>query len=315
MSSSSQRTTRAGQGSGGGPAARVALVTGGAGFLGLHLCERLAAEGWTVHATSRSARGPTPGIRWWAADLADLEAARALLDAVKPELVFHLAGAVTGAQEASLVHATHHSHATSALNLLSLLAGRSVQRLVLTGTLLEPAGAVETAVPSSPYGAAKLVSALYARMFFRYFSAPVVVARPFVTYGPRQHPDKVLPYVIRSLLRGEAPRLGNGDWRADWVYVDDVIEGLLRAGTRPGLEGAEIDLGSGQLVPLRDLVLRIGGLLAAPDRIRFGELGDRRDAPERAADVATAKRLLGWEPCVSLEEGLRRLIAWHRAQP
>jgi nucleoside-diphosphate-sugar epimerase len=291
------------------------LITGGSGFIGQHLCRRLCAEGQSVHATSRRPRASQPnGLVWHEVDLADLASARRLLAAVKPEVVYHLAGAVGASPDLGLVVPTFTSLLTSTVNVLIAASEAGCRRIVLTASLTEPLAADGTATPHSPYAAAKWAASGYGRMFHELYDAPVVILRPFMTYGPGQASSKLIPDVTLSLLRGARPKLSSGKTSADWVYIDDVIEGFVAAGTAPAIEGATIDLGSGQLTRMSDLVKRlveISGSRIEPD---FGALPNRPNENAIAADLLLAEELLGWQPTTSLETGLKHTVAWYRAK-
>src|SRR5262249_36908880 len=151
------------------------------------------------------------------------------------------------------------------------------ERIVIAASMEEPQ--VAPAVPASPYGAAKWAATGYVRMFYDLYQSPVVITRPFMTYGPRQRPHKIIPHVILSLLRGQARALGSGTRLVDWLYVDDAIDAFLLAGSHPDIAGAELDLGSGERVAIREVVCKIADLIATRDAIRFGDMPDR---PQRA---------------------------------
>ena len=169
-------------------------------------------------------------------------------------------------------------------------------------------------VPSSPYAAAKWSATAWTRMFRSLYQTPVVVVRPFMTYGPGQHESKIVPYVINSLLEGSAPSLSSGAYLADWVYIDDVIDGFIQAATRTDVDGAVIDLGSGSLTSLRDVVNTIVGIMHAPIKPKFGAVPDRPREQPRIADVDQAARTLGWRSTTSLEAGLAATVEWHERQ-
>lgn len=293
----------------------TALVTGGAGFIGAHVVDRLLHRGWNVHATSRRTRhSDSDRLVFHRGELSNLDFARSLLRTTRPDVVCHLAGSVGAAPDCGLVLETFHSHVTSAINLMTLLEeGGLPRRLVIAGSPLEPTGDTAVAVPSSPYAAAKIAATLYARMFDRLYGTPVVIARPFMTYGPGQHSSKVLPYVIRSLSEGRSPELSSGAWRADWIYVADVVDGLVAAMTVEGVEGAQVDLGTGSLKSVREVVTELHGLMKTEVPLNFQGRDDRPPPPELTADVAETKRLLHWEPKVGLTEGLTATIDWYRA--
>jgi UDP-glucose 4-epimerase len=291
------------------------LITGGRGFIGSHLGRRLCDEGSEVHATSRdrhesSAGGPI----WWQADMADLATARRVLAAVRPDIVFHLAGAVGAAPDCALVLPTYHSLLTSTVNILVTATELGCRRIFLIGSFTEPRPGEVEPTPGSPYGAAKWMSTAYGRMFHVLYQTPVINLRPFMTYGPAQATTKLIPSVALSLLRAEAPKLSSGKTRADWVYIADVVDAFLRAATTPGIEGKSIDLGTGSLVSVRDIVDRLVNIAGTKVEPLFGVLPDRPAENEVAANSATASELLGWKATTSLESGLRQTFEWFKAQ-
>jgi nucleoside-diphosphate-sugar epimerase len=122
---------------------------------------------------------------------------------------------------------------------------------------------------------------------------------------------KIVPSVILSLLRGEAPQLTSGARLVDWIYVEDIVEGLLAAAQASGVEGQTIDLGSGELVSIRTLVEHLVRLINPQLQPLFGALPDRPLEQIRVANTANAAALLGWESATSLEEGLKRTVDWY----
>lgn len=294
--------------------ARV-LVTGARGFLGGNLCPRLVAEGAEVAAVSRTEQPqPTAGVHWWRCEPEYFAQAEELVRRVEPHVIFHLGGRVSAAPDPAFVLPTFHSLLTSTVNLLTLAARHGCRRVVLVGSLEEPHGEpAEGATPTSPYSAAKWAGGAYGRMFHRLYGLPVVSVRPFMTYGPGQAIDKIIPGTILSLLRHEPPRLSSGRRPLDWIYVDDVIEGMVRAATVRGVEGRMIDLGSGTAIPAREVVERLVALIDPTITPQFGALPDRPGGDVRTADLGPASALLGWQPTTPLEPGLRRTIAWYRA--
>ena len=134
-----------------------------------------------------------------------------------------------------------------------------------------------------------------------------------MTYGPGQSLRKLVPYATLSALRGESPKLSSGEWKADWIYVDDVVAGFLAAGATPGIEGLTIDLGSGELTTIALVVQKIIDLTGHKVQPIFGAQPDRPFEQIRVADTKQAYATLGWLPTVSLTEGLERTISWLRA--
>jgi UDP-glucose 4-epimerase len=291
----------------------ASLITGASGFIGQHLCRALRDEGHEVHATSRRPHASKAhGLHWHQADLADLAVARKLFATVKPDVVFHLAGAVGASPDFELVLPTFHSLLTSTINVLVAATEAGCRRIVLSGSLTEPQPG-PGATPQSPYAAAKWAASCYGRMFQGLYDAPVVILRPSMSYGPGQADAKLVPSVALSLLRGERPMLASGKTRLDWVYITDVIEGFVAAAAAPGVEGETIDLGTGTLVSTSDIARRLVRIVGKDLKPEFGALADRPNEPTVPADTSVAARRLGWRAKTSLDDGLRRTVDWYRA--
>jgi UDP-glucose 4-epimerase len=284
---------------------RRILVTGGSGFLGAALCRRLLGEGPVVHATSRQVQ-PEPPV-FWQPNLEDAGAVRELFEEVRPDVVYHFAGQVTADPDRSLVLPLFNSLLGSTVNVMLAASEMNCPRVVLAGSLTEPAGPGE--VPASPYAAAKFACSGYAKMFHAIYGLSVVITRPFMTYGPGQHPSKVVPYATATLLSGASPKLSSGRAESDWIYIDDVVDGHVRAGLVDDIGGREVDLGTGTLVSLRAVIENVAAQIGGPGRPQFGGQADRPMERPREARVAEARELLkGWRPVVDLDEGLRRTI-------
>lgn len=232
----------------------------------------------------------------------------------RPDVIFHLAGDSRAARDLDMVWPTLRNNLLTTVNLLSLAAEFGCRRFVLAGSLEEPQETGEVC-PSSPYAASKLASGSYARMFHRLYQVPVVIGRIFMTYGPRQYDrNKLIPYSILSFLKGEAPKLSSGLRKIDWIFVEDVVDGLLAAATAHEIEGATVDLGSGVLVTIRETVEQVAQILGTPVQPAFGVLPDRPIEQVRTADVAFSFRKLGWHARTSIGSGLAQTIAWYRNQ-
>ena len=293
------------------------LVTGATGFLGSHLAARLVAGGAEVHGTSRrSAPAAAGGLCWHQVDLSEATAAERLLAVVRPDVIFHLAGCASGSWKLDWVLPTFAGDLATTVHVLAAATRQGCCRLVLAASLEEPEAEDQTPpIPSSPYGAAKWAASTYARMFHDLYRTPVVLARVFMTYGPGQSPVKVIPHTILSLLAGRRPQLGSGVRPVDFVFIDDVIAGLEACAAAPGIEGATIDLGSGQLVTIAEVVKRIAHLMGASIAPDFGALPSRPREQVRRANVGRTQEKVGWLPETPLDEGLARTIAWLEQQP
>jgi UDP-glucose 4-epimerase len=171
----------------------------------------------------------------------------------------------------------------------------------------------------SPYAASKVAADQLALAYHRSFGAPVVVLRPFNTYGPRQSERAVLPTMLRQLLAGSSEiRLGRLDPRRDLTYVADTVDGFVRAAVVDGIEGATVQLGTGRDVSigeLFDLACRLLGsdarVVEDPDRLR----PEASEVLALRSDPSLARELLGWEARTRLEDGVQATIDWLRSQP
>src|SRR5690242_1688935 len=259
-------------------AGRRVLVTGASGFLGRHLCRQLGRVGADLYAVSRSPRvRGAEGASWLQAQMEDLAAVQEVMTTVQPEVVFHLSGLSNGAPDIDLVLPTFRSHLVSAVNVLTVATRLGCRRVILIGSLEEPEVAAprEDLVPTSPYGAAKWGAGMYARMCHRLYGTPVAIVRIFMMYGPGQRPEKIVPYTVSTLLKGETPLLSSGKRALDWVYVDDAVEGLLLAACAEGIDGQTIDVGSGEAVPIATVVDLLAQVINPGARAAFGALPDR----------------------------------------
>jgi UDP-glucose 4-epimerase len=291
------------------------LVTGGSGFLGSHLCRHLLSKEVEVHAVSRTRRSSESGsIRWWQGDMANIGSVRDILKRAKPDVLFHLSGLATASPDRELVLPSLHSLLVSTVNILTAAAESRCRRVVLAASLTEPVRGGSEITPSSPYAAAKWASGAYARMFHDLYNTPVVLVRPFMTYGPAQDERKLIPYVILSLLKGTAPKLTSGQQQIDWIYVDDAMDGFLAAAKAPNIEGQTIDVGSGELVSIRKVVDQLVKIVDTRVEPLFGALPDRPSERVRVANITDAYAKLGWKPRTPLAEGLARTVDWHRNQ-
>lgn len=291
---------------------RKVLVTGGSGFLGSHLCRRLCQLGAEVHATSRVHQpirqgGPT----WWKTDLTSLAELRTILSGHRPEVIYHLAGSVGASPDRDLVLPTFQSLLLTTINLLIIGTELGCRRIILAGSLTEPKPQDAYPTPSSPYAAAKWAASGYGRMFHSLYGTPCIVLIPFMTFGPGQHPQKLIPSVILSLLKGEVPRLTSGRWEADWVYVDDVVQGFIAGAEARDVEGKTFDIGSGSKISVRSVVELLVQQMGAHVTPAFGVLPDRPIEPIRVANAVHTRQQLGWECTTLLEKGLRQTIDWY----
>lgn len=311
---------------------RRVLVTGAAGFIGSHLVEALVRSGAVVRAFVRYNSRNDHG--WLEADTTDvandIEVYRG--DLVNPEAV---AGAVEGCDVVlhlgaliPIPYSYRHprefvaANVVATTNVLEAVRRNGVSRLVHTSSsevygtpLAVPIAETHPLRPQSPYAATKVGADQLASSYWLSFGTPVVIVRPFNTFGPRQSARAVIPTIVSQALTGDVVELGSTDTTRDFTYVEDTVSGIMRCAEVAGVEGEVINLGTGVETSVADLVTRI---LALTDRaVEVTSVSDRMRPPasevERlVAATDKAEQLLGWGPTVDLEEGLRRTVEWFR---
>jgi len=287
-------------------------VTGANGFLGRHLVDRLNQHGVIIHAVSRSIPPSANGVRWVQGDLTDGDWVQELVTRIKPEVIYQLASASQGGPDSQFVLPTFDNDLRSTVNVLLAAKTCGCNRVILAASLEEPVHDGRPITISSPYAAAKASCTYYGLMFHQLYGVPVTLLRLFMTYGPGQKVHKLIPYSILSLLKGEPPRISSGLRMVDWVYVQDVIGAFVSAAVRPEVVGTVIDLGSGCLVPVREVVNEIHRLIPRSPAPLLGALPDRMMETVRCADTEFATRILNWKATTALPDGLSQTIEWYR---
>jgi nucleoside-diphosphate-sugar epimerase len=283
------------------------LITGASGFIGYNLAKKLSALGANVFGTSRIAReNKNEAFVWLKGSFENLNETKKILEEVRPDIIYHFSGEVTASNDIKHVHPTFHSLVTSTVNILTEATRLNCERVILTGSCTEPLE-LETAA-GSPYAAAKCATRTYGNMFWQTYGTPVVIIRPFVGYGPGQSAGKLIPQVISSFLNDVSPKLTSGKWLSDWIYIEDVIDGTIAATLTPGIEGSTIDLGTGILTSVKDVVLEIRSIIGAQVSPDFGALPDRNNEFVRLADIEQTFARLNWRAKTSLKHGLIKTV-------
>ncbi len=309
---------------------RNVLVTGAGGFIGSHLVERLVAEGARVRALVHYDSRNDPGLLKllpdetlaaldvMPADLLDPFAVGQAVDNI--EIVFHLGALISIPYSYSHPYHVAETNMMGTLNILQACRDTGVRRLVHTsssevyGTALHvPIDEEHPLQGQSPYSASKIGADKLAESYFCAYDLPVVTLRPFNTYGPRQSGRAVIPTIITQALTQGVVHLGNLDARRDLTYVTDTVNGFIKVSAAADVEGGTYNLGAGSDITIGELAEKIIKLVGRCVKI---EVDKKRLRPEGSevqrllADNTLAKKDLGWEPRISLDDGLRRTIEW-----
>jgi len=306
------------------------VVTGGAGFIGSHIAERLLKDGQQVRIVDNFSTGKRQNIAHLNGDLDVHEISITDLDALHKafagaDYVLHQAALPSVPRSIDDPLTTHEYNVTGTLNVLIAARDAGVKRVVYAASSsaygdVEGEYKVESMPPRplSPYGISKLTGEYYCQVFTGVYGLETVALRYFNVFGPRQDETSqysaVIPLFISAMLRGQPPTIyGDGTQSRDFTYIDNVVHGNLLALRAPRAAGQVMNLATGGRFSLLDLVDAINELLGtqiAPQHAapRSGDIKHSR------ADIARARDLLGFEPVVTFLDGLARTIEWYRTR-
>ncbi len=304
------------------------LVTGAGGFIGSHLTEKLVAlgaetralvhynalgsYGWLNNSSAKSEMQIITG------DISDRDSVN---EAVKGcEIVFHLAALIAIPYSYQAPYSYVRTNIEGTLNVLQACRNHDVARVIHTSTSevygtarYAPIDEKHPLQGQSPYSATKIGADKIAEAFNLSFEVPVVTVRPFNTFGPRQSARAVIPTIIAQCLADQVVRLGNLRPTRDLNFVANTVEGFLMAASSAEAVGKSINLGSGREISIGDLADLIGRLIGRDFSIQTDEMRLRPENSEverLIADNTLAQQILGWQPRVNLEEGLKLTIEW-----
>jgi NAD dependent epimerase/dehydratase len=309
---------------------KTVLITGAGGFIGSHLAERCVRDGASVRAfVHYNALGSwgwldhsllVEQMRIIPGDIVDRDSVRNAMDGC--DVVLHLA-ALIGIPYSYLAPASYvNTNIIGTLNVLQSGRDLGTPRIVHTSTS-ETYGTAQT-VPigenhplqgQSPYSASKIGADKMAESYHCSFGLPVVTVRPFNTFGPRQSQRAVIPTIITQCLSGDQVHLGATSPTRDLNFVENTVDGFVRAALTPDIDGQVINLGSGREISIGDLAQLIAELAGSSIEIISEEARIRPENSEverLLADASHAEQIMGWTPAVSLEDGLTQTIEWFR---
>jgi UDP-glucose 4-epimerase len=297
------------------------IITGANGFIGYHLTKRLISEGARVDAFIHERDNRIKRLKDHCSidrvSLLDKDNLESLIKEIKPEIVFHLAGVVNVDRSPSLISDMMNINFQGTVNLIHALRGIDYEYLINTGTCEEygvnpaPFSEEQCPRPVSPYSVSKASTTLYCTMLADTQKLPIVTLRPFLTYGPFQISRMLVPDTIMKALKKEDFKMTKGEQTREFNFVDDIVEGYLRAAVTPEARGEVLNIGNGKEYTVREVVLLILELLDNPVNPLIGALPYRGGETWRFyCDNSKAHRILNWSPRIELKEGLRRTIDW-----
>jgi UDP-glucuronate 4-epimerase len=308
------------------------LVTGGAGFIGSHLAEKLLAAGHNVSILDdfndfydpqikrANVQAIAKDVPVHAVDLRDAEAVRRVLLGEKFDAIAHLAARAGVRPSIKYPQLYYQTNVNGTLNLLEAARAAAVERIVLASS--SSVYGISKMVPFSeeqhltqtisPYAATKIASEFLCSTYSHLYGMRVVALRFFTVYGPRQRPDLAIHHFTRQIAAGQPiDQFGDGSTRRDYTYIDDIIQGVMAAFEYHGQLFDIFNLGESETIQLKDLIAGIERELGAKAKInRLPE--QPGDVPLTCADISKARRLLGYNPTTRFSDGLPRFIDWFR---
>lgn len=301
------------------------LVTGATGFIGSNLIRSLMKRGAKVSVII------SPKSSVWRlsdiinrikiieADLRDKHKLQTQLKKSDNKIIFHLAACVKRKQSTSLIKENLETNLWGTVNLINCVIKRDIEFFINTGTCDEygnnpvPFNEKQRESPLSPYAASKVAATHYCQMLTKAIGFPVITIRPFLTYGPFQTGEMLIPSVVNSCLKSLPIHVTDGQQTREFHYISDIVEGFLLATTNKKAIGEVIDLGTGKEHKVKDVVEMIVKLTDYRLKWRFGDIPYRENEMFRFyCQGKKAKKLLKWQPKISLKNGLIETIEWYK---
>ena len=293
------------------------LITGGTGFIGYHLSKRCIKLGWSV--TSLSSNSPKPnkkiqGVKYIKVDIRD----KKKLFTIKKEFdyIVNLAGYVDHSNKKK----TLESHYIGCKNLASLFLNKKIKKFVQVGSSIEYGKSRSPQIENkknsqstfSVYGKAKLLSTKYLMAIYKKEKFPATVIRLYLVYGPKQDINRVIPITIKNALLDKKFNCSTGLQFRDFIYIDDVINAILKTLKNIKTNGEIINIGSNKPVRIKDLIIKICSLVGSGKPI-FGKIKLRKDEIKSLyPNINKAHKILKWRSKISLNTGLKRTIKYYK---
>ncbi len=308
---------------------KLALVTGADGFIGSHLTEALLARGYRVRALSQYNSfnnwgwledvAPSDRLEIVCGDVRDPDFCRHICRGA--DVVFHLAALIAIPYSYVAPDSYVDTNIKGTLNMCQAARDCGVERIVVTSTSevygtaqYVPIDEKHPRQPQSPYSATKIGADAIAESFYRAFDLPVVIARPFNAYGPRQSARAIIPTIISQIATGKGRlKLGDLSPTRDFNYVTDTAAGFIALAEAPGIEGRSINISTGTEVTMADTLAAIADIMGAdvetvvdPERLRPA----KSEVNRLCGDNTLITTLTDWRPAHTLEQGLRKTVEW-----
>ncbi len=308
------------------------VITGGAGFIGSHIAEEVAKEYEVViidnlddyYSPDLKRRNlklllANPNVRFIEGDITDSDLLRRVIDS-DVEFVFHEAAQAGVRISVEDPFKPNNVNVLGTLNVLKASLDAGVKRVINASSSSVygkvqylPFDEAHPTMPVSPYGVSKLAAEHYCRVFYEVYGLPTVSLRYFTVYGPRMRPDLAISIFTRKMLANELITVfGDGEQTRDFTYIDDIVRvnrGLLETGDA---DGYAMNVGGGHRITVNDLIAHLREITGSASEIEYSDK-QKGDAEHTLADTALARELVGYRPETTIEDGLKKFVAWYTA--
>ena len=293
------------------------LITGGTGFIGYHLAKKCLKLNWSV--TSLSTKNPTKirklkKIKYLILDISKKSDLKKIIN-INYDYVVNLAGYVDHSRKKK----TLYSHYNGCRNISEIFLRKKIKKFIQIGSSIEYGRNLSPQKENlnntktfSIYGKAKLMSTNYLLSLYKKYSFPVSVLRLYLVYGPYQDRNRVIPIVIDNALKSKEFDCSLGTQFRDFVYIDDVVNGIIKSLKTKKSNGQIINLGSGKPIMIKDVILKICKIIGS-GKPQFGRIKFRKDEIKNLyPSIVKAKKILNWRPKVKINFGLKKTINFYK---
>ena len=293
------------------------LIVGGTGFIGTHIVKEALVRGLQVTIISKNHRALSDRIKDTEYLSTDISNKDSLCNQLKDKTfhyVINLGGYVDHSNYSSGGDKVFDVHFKGTKNLINCINKDSLRSFIQIGSSdeyganLAPQNESQRESPISPYSFAKTTTTHFLQMLYRTEQFPVVILRPFLVYGPGQGMERFIPQVVNGCIEGKKFPISEGKQLRDFCFISDFVRSIFSSIDNTEAYGEVINIASGEPISIKDVVTKIQNIVAT-GRPQFGKAAYRDgENMELYADITKAKKLLNWQPKISLEEGLKRTI-------
>jgi nucleoside-diphosphate-sugar epimerase len=301
------------------------LITGASGFIGKHLLDRLVKTSSLVACfdlffDQAFIEKYGERVQLFHGNLLDKTFTTTCIRNFSPDYVYHLAGSKNRTNLLPEFKTSYEINYLGTLNIFeALLESKNLKSVTILGTIEEyghagsPFNEESQELPNSAYGLSKLTATKLALIFNQQFNLPVVILRPSIAYGPDQGEEMFIPALIKTLLRKKPFEMTEGKQFRDFIYIDDLIEALLKGLKCKRVYGQIINIGSGTSIRIRDIALQIAEIINNKENLKLGEVPYRSfEIMDYTVDITKASTILGWFPKTKLSDGLAKTISYYK---